>query len=123
MSVESTIQGLKDVEEALEKLSQTWDLYNNRFNDPQDVRRFLARKQEYKDLRHKAYRWIRMYGAEPEDQQDLERGWYSKTSGQFVHDTAADNPFHWCVQAFRVRRQLERVSASFVAQNLYLINL
>ena len=121
MSVEATIQGLKDVEEALAELSTAWNIRNNQFDDPQDFRRFLARKQEYKDLRAEAWRWIRMYGAEPEKELDLERGWYTK-GGVYVHNQLVDNPASWSVHAFRVRRQLERVSASFVAQNIYLIN-
>jgi len=122
MSVESTIQGLEDVEQALAELSTAWNIYNNQFDDPQNVRRFAARKQQYKDLRLEAYRWIRMYGAEPEEQLDLERGWYTK-HGIFVHNQLGDNPASWSVHAFRVRRQLERVSAAFVANNIYLINL
>ena len=120
MSVESTIQGLKDVEQALAELSKAWNIYNNQFDDPQDVRRFVARKQEYKDLRDQAWRWIRMYGAEPEWMLDLERGWYTK-DGIYVPNILADNPSSWSVHAFRVKRELERVSASFVAQNIYLI--
>ena len=120
--MESTIEGLKDVETAFEEIAESYDIYNNQFDDSLDLDRFLARKQEYKNLRREAYRWIRMTGAEPKRQQDLERGWYSSVTGEFFHDSVADNPFHWSVQAFRVRRQLERVSATFVAQNLYLIN-
>ena len=121
MSVESTIQGLKDVEQALADLSKAWNIRTNRFDDPQNVRRFAARKQQYKDLRLEAYRWLRIYGAVPEKEIDLERGWYTKR-GVFVHNQLVDNPASWSVHAFRQWRQLQRVSASFVAQNIYLIN-
>ena len=122
MSVESIIEGLKDVEEAFEKLSEAWDMYEHRFTDPLDDGRFRARKQEYKDLRDQAVRWIRTHGAEPEWMQDLERGWYT-SDGTLVDDALADVPFTWSVHAFRMWKQLERVSAAFAPQNIYIINL
>ena len=56
------IDELKDVETALEQLSEVYDIDNNQFSQAQDVLRFQARKQQYKKLRDDAWRWLRNHG-------------------------------------------------------------
>ena len=75
MSAESIIEELQDVETALDKLSEVYDIGNNQFSRAQDLLRFQARKQEYKKLRDDAGRWLRNHGVNPEERQDYERGW------------------------------------------------
>ena len=127
MSAQSIIAELQDVETALEELSEIYDIDNNRFTRALDQSRFQARKQQYKALRDDAERWLKNHGFELEEDETLERGWYY-FNGQYFHNTEADNPFRWHLQAFRVRRELVRALArtqpiSSQAQNVYLINL
>ena len=126
MSAQSIIDELQDVETALEELSEIYDVHNNRFTRALDLSRFQARKKQYKALRVEAERWAKNHGFELEEDETLERGLYFH--GTYFHDTAADNPFRWSIQALRVRRELQRalqhtLPVSSAAPNLYLINL
>ena len=127
MSAESIIEGLQDVETALEKLAKRCNVTSQvQFSRGQDVLRFKARKQEYKALLRDAQRWLRNHGLDLEEQEDLERGFYDEHDGLYFHDTEADNPFRWAMQAASVRQELRKaldnLPVSSAAPNLYLIN-
>ena len=126
MSAQSIIDELQDVQTALEELSEIYDVDNNRFTRALDLSRFQARKKQYKALRVEAERWAKNHGFELEEDETLERGWYFH--GTYFHDTTADNPLRWSVQAYIVRQALLEASqhslpVSSQAQNVYLIHL
>jgi hypothetical protein len=122
MSVESIIAELEDVERALEEIEESYDIVNKRFSRARDLSRFQARKNQYKALRDDAERWLKNHGFKLQDNETLERGWYHDDA--YFHDTLADNPFRWALQAFRVRRELEEaLEQTFVPQNLYLVRV
>ena len=122
MSVESIIDELQDVETALEEIEESYDLQNHRFTDALNLSRFQARKKQFKALRDEAERWLKNHGFELEDDETLERGWYYNDA--YFHDTHADNPLRWSVQASHVRQELERaLERIFVPQNQYLVRV
>ena len=122
MSVESIIDELQDVETALDEIQESYDIDNNRFTRALDLSRFQARKKQFKALRDDAVRWLKNHGFEFEEDETLERGWYYKDA--FFHDTHADNPLRWSVQAAHVRQELERaLERIFVPQNQYLVRV
>ena len=65
MSVESIIDQLQDVQTAFDKLNEVYDNVNNQFSQARDLRRFQARKQEYKKIRDEAWWWLQSVGRTP----------------------------------------------------------
>ena len=124
----SIIDQLQDVRTAFNKLNEVYDNVNQQFSQARDLRRFQARKQEYKKIRDEAWRWFKSVGRTPTERIDYERG------------TEADNPDRWMYQAYLVRQELRatlqaveynlpvetanpyNLPISSVAPNLYLIS-
>ena len=123
-------QELRDVELALDRLHNSYDLSNDRWRDPTSKVRcyaeFKVRTQRVKELRDNAWRWLKENNLQKEQHRELER----------CDDHHADIPIHWEAEIVRLRSEIEdaidelrrrdRQAAGqaqlAIAPNLYLIH-
>ena len=129
--IDGIFQELRDVELALDRLDDSYDLINNNWRDPTSKVRcyaeFTLRTQRVKELRDNAWRWLKENNFQPQRHRELERG---------NNDYCADIPMSWDAEVVRLRSEIEdainelrrrdRQAAGqaqlAIAPNLYLIS-
>ena len=128
--INGIFQELRDVELALDKLTNKYDLINNNWRDPTSKVRcyaeFKLRTQRVKELRDNAWRWLKENNFQPQRHRELERS----------KQDYADIPISWEAEIVRLRSEIEdaidelrrrdRQAAGqaqlAIAPNLYLIS-
>ena len=128
--INDIFQELRDVELALDKLTNKYDLVTRDWRDPTSKIRcyaeFKLRTQRVKELRDNAWRWLKENNFQPQRHRKLERS---------IHDDA-DIPINWEADIIRLREEIEgainelrrrdRQAAGqaqlAIAPNLYLIS-
>ena len=129
--INDIFQELRDVELALDKLTNKYDLVTRDWRDPTSKIRcyaeFKLRTQRVKELRDNAWRWLKENNFQPQRHRELERG---------NNDDRADIPISWEAEIVRLRSEIEdaidelrrrdRQAAGqaqlAIAPNLYLIS-
>jgi hypothetical protein len=99
--INGIFQELRDEELALDRLDNSYDLLNHNWRDPTSKVRcyaeFKVRTTRVKELRDKAWRWLKENNFEPQPHQELER----------CDDPYADIPIHWEAEVVRLRSEIE----------------
>ena len=100
-------QELRDVELALDRLHNSYDLINDRWRDLTSKVRcyaeFKVRTQRVKELRDNAWRWLKENNLQIEQHRELERG----EEKEHNQDRQADIPIHWEAEIVRLRSEIE----------------
>ena len=120
---------LRDLELALDRLDNSYDLINNNWRDPTSKERcyaeFKVRTKRVKELRDNAWRWLKENNFQKQRHRELERG----------DNHHADIPIHWEAEVVRLKSEIEDAKDELrrrdiqaagqaqlaIAPNLYLI--
>ena len=128
--IDGILKELRDLELALDRLDNSYDLITRVWRDPTTKVRcyaeFKVRTKRVKELRDNAWRWLKENNFQPQQHQELER----------CDDRHADIPIHWEAEVVRLRSEIEDAIDELrrrdmqaagqaqlaIAPNLYLIH-
>ena len=125
--IDGILKELRDLELALDRLDNSYDLMTHTWHDPksQYYAEFKVRTKRVKELRDIAWRWLKENNIQPQRHHELERG----------DDHHADIPIHWDAEVVRLKSEIEDAKDELrrrdiqaagqaqlaIAPNLYLI--
>ena len=128
--IDGILKELRDLELALDRLDNSYDLITRVWRDPTTKVRcyaeFKVRKKRVKELRDNAWRWLKENNLQQQEHQELER----------LNQDRANTPISWEAEVVRLKSEIEDAKDELrrrdrqaagqaqlaIAPNLYLIH-